>query len=348
LSLGARQDALALPELARAAAGRDTALRRAAYCALAESGLPDAIDVLVHAATIEPRKDSAVIAPNLLELARTAHARGNDAAAFKGYQALFALTDDTDLRLAALGGLADFPAAAGFEIAMEAARDEKLRPAAAGALAAAAAGCLAAGETARARQAFETLVRLDSSVGGLLSYASKVRSLGVEMDAAQLIGAIKTWWIVGPFTVDDLGRDWDTRFVGEPNIDLERVYDHGDNELAWRCVEGGGDLAMVNFIGHYGLRQSCFAYAYAAIEVPERQVAQLRLGTDDGVIAWVNGAKVHNHPVDRGLAHDNDIVPVRLEAGLNTILLRVSQGGGGWSFCARLTTQGGAPLESKQ
>ena len=46
-------------------------------------------------------------------------------------------------------------------------------------------------------------------------------------------------------------------------------------------------------------RDNVRIFGYAVIHVDEAQEAVLRLGTDDGVRAWVNGEKVHEHIVDR-------------------------------------------------
>ena len=86
------------------------------------------------------------------------------------------------------------------------------------------------------------------------------------------------------------------------------------------------------------------AYGLAEIEVPEAVDAVVRVGSDDGVKVWVNGEAVHEHNVDRGAALDDDQAPARLKAGKNTLLVQITQGGGGWVFCLRLTRPDGVPL----
>lgn len=88
----------------------------------------------------------------------------------------------------------------------------------------------------------------------------------------------------------------------------------------------------------FGQQTSCFAYAVATIESPVGQKAALLLGSDDGIAAWMNGEAVHNNlQTLRGLAPDQDKVNVRLKAGTNVLLLKISQGTEAWGFCARLT-----------
>ncbi len=68
------------------------------------------------------------------------------------------------------------------------------------------------------------------------------------------------------------------------------------------------------------------------------------MGSDDGVKAWLNGAVVLSNNVDRGLVVDQDIAPIHLKAGPNELLLKITQGGGGWAACARIVGSNGRPL----
>ena len=85
-------------------------------------------------------------------------------------------------------------------------------------------------------------------------------------------------------------------------------------------------------------------YLKAQVTAPEEIEAVLLLGSDDGVKAWLNGAVVHSNNLDRGLAVDQDMAPIRLKKGVNDLLLKVSQGGGGWAVCARIANADGQPI----
>jgi hypothetical protein len=45
---------------------------------------------------------------------------------------------------------------------------------------------------------------------------------------------------------------------------------------------------------------------------------------------------------------DQDAVEVELAEGKNTILLKISQGGGGWGFCARVSDKSGIGIPFTQ
>jgi len=50
----------------------------------------------------------------------------------------------------------------------------------------------------------------------------------------------------------------------------------------------------------------------------------------------------------RGLSVDQDRVRVRLQKGVNRLLLKVTQGGGGWEFCVRLVDLQGSPIAYRE
>jgi lysophospholipase L1-like esterase len=86
----------------------------------------------------------------------------------------------------------------------------------------------------------------------------------------------------------------------------------------------------------FGQQSECFAYAVTLVESPVAQRAELLIGSDDGAAAWLNGEAIHsNLDARRGLAPDQDRVPVRLKAGPNVLLLKITQGDGDWGLCAR-------------
>lgn len=77
-------------------------------------------------------------------------------------------------------------------------------------------------------------------------------------------------------------------------------------------------------------------YAWAEFEVPEGGWAYFGLGSDDGVKIWLNGKLVHDRWVQRITQIDEDIVPLQLIAGKNTILIKIQNAKGDWSFFFRL------------
>ena len=58
----------------------------------------------------------------------------------------------------------------------------------------------------------------------------------------------------------------------------------------------------------------------------------MRVGSDDSIKVWLNGEEVHNNPVNRGAGNFQDTFQVNIKAGDNTLLVKVSERGGGWSM----------------
>ncbi|MHC4947436.1 MAG: family 16 glycoside hydrolase [Planctomycetota bacterium] len=78
------------------------------------------------------------------------------------------------------------------------------------------------------------------------------------------------------------------------------------------------------------------AYVATTLWADGDRVVRLELGSDDGIKAWVNGAVVHANNALRGLTVGSDRGEVALRDGPNPLLLKVTQGGGDWSFTCRV------------
>jgi len=92
----------------------------------------------------------------------------------------------------------------------------------------------------------------------------------------------------------------------------------------------------INLAGFFPDQTNCVAYLKAEIIAPGATDAILLMGSDDGIKAWLNGNEVHSNNVDRGQVVDQDIAPIKLNKGSNELLLKITQGGGGWSACTRV------------
>ncbi|MBM3958138.1 MAG: hypothetical protein FJ313_08820, partial [Gemmatimonadetes bacterium] len=86
------------------------------------------------------------------------------------------------------------------------------------------------------------------------------------------------------------------------------------------------------------------AYAVTWIISPQEQDAVLAIGSDDGLVVWVNGERVHTNLVSRAYGSMQDRVPIHLKAGRNELLVRVMQGNGAWAVGARVLDREGQPL----
>jgi HEAT repeat protein len=118
-----------------------------------------------------------------------------------------------------------------------------------------------------------------------------------------------------------------------------------DETVAWKPVPRAD---MVDLLGLFPNQVNCVAYLKTTLIAPEEGSAALLLGSDDGIKAWLNGVVVHANNVDRGAGVDQDLAPVKLKKGPNELMLKITQGGGGWAACARIVGPDGLPIAGLQ
>ena len=87
------------------------------------------------------------------------------------------------------------------------------------------------------------------------------------------------------------------------------------------------------------------AYLQTRIYSPKKQQARFEMGSDDGIKVWLNGKVVHANNATRPNSPGSDQARVTLEEGWNTVLMKITQGGGEWSACLRVRAPDGAKLE---
>lgn len=124
-----------------------------------------------------------------------------------------------------------------------------------------------------------------------------------------------------------LGKDraWTLQKNKDKNIDLNAIYGAPPEEV--------------------GKTEQVVAYAHTSVNSPKEQTVQLRTGSDDAMIAWINTVQAINQGRYRGGDDDQDITPgVKLYAGWNSVLVKVVEQGGGWNFRLRFTDSGGKPI----
>jgi hypothetical protein len=116
---------------------------------------------------------------------------------------------------------------------------------------------------------------------------------------------------------------------------------NGTNFAEWERV--GSFKGLLNFAKLLGGNDRA-AYARTDILSATAQDAVLEIGSDDGVKVWLNGTAVHARSISRGVTPADDKVTVHLNAGKNDLLVKVTQGDGGWGVCLRVADAQGKPL----
>jgi hypothetical protein len=174
-----------------------------------------------------------------------------------------------------------------------------------------------------------TATRVDASLS--VDWNGRTTSLTRSLT---LYPGVPRWWTLAPF--DNKGDGTvDTVLPPETEpFNLDKAYaGQGDRgrRIHWQKKERPADLPVdaelvLRFKGNNGSA----AYAVTWFESPVARDAFLGIGSDDGVVVWLNDERVHRNLVNRGYVPKDDRIPVHLKAGRNKLLMKVTQTSGPW------------------
>ena len=145
---------------------------------------------------------------------------------------------------------------------------------------------------------------------------------------------IRDWLVCGPFSHPGA-------FGAEAVFEVPFGPEKPGEDVRWRVVP---PTDMANLMAFFPGKESCAAYLRTRIISPRDYEALLLMASDDGIKAWLNGAVVHSNNIDRPAEADQDVAVVRLREGRNDLMLKITQGRGGWMACARLVRVDGEPF----
>jgi predicted esterase len=171
-------------------------------------------------------------------------------------------------------------------------------------------------------------------------------AMGAQSPTVPAAGSESPWLVAGPFPIEastgledgldkDYLREGGISSSGESRAAPLRITALG-SKAAWREAPGRQDGEGLDLIATLGPLTNSVAYAYREFDSSRARQVSLKIGSDDGVKAWVNGKLVLAHHTIRPLVPDEDAVLVSLERGSNRVLVKVSQAAGDWGFTLRL------------
>jgi len=127
--------------------------------------------------------------------------------------------------------------------------------------------------------------------------------------------------------------------------DLKAVYPggKGGGDIRWEqfrlnpAPAGWFDTGVISFVHELELARAdkVCAYMVRSVECAEDLDLAVTMGSDDSMRVWLNGVIVHEFIGGRGVNVREDEAVLQLKAGVNHLLVKVVQGGGGWGFGAR-------------
>jgi WD40 repeat protein len=145
------------------------------------------------------------------------------------------------------------------------------------------------------------------------------------------------WWVIGPYP-EELAR----RHSPEGEPDPSRP--DPTEGLAWQSVATGPN-GLVDLGPPFDRAEHISAYALAFVYSGAARPVRLFLGSDDTVRVWLNGELVHEHAQPRAASPEQDQVSVRLQAGRNTLLVKVGNSILDHLFYMRVGPETATPVE---
>jgi len=340
--LVARQDPNVAPLLQAATQDASAEVRVTAFDLLGQVDDPALEPTLLEAAERGSELVKPVALAGCLRLADRRAKQGEAEAARAMYHRVLELASQDDQRRQALNGLAAVPDPAALPW-VQPWLDSPVREDAMAA-AIAIAGTLAETRKEEAIALLSSLLQRKPPRGLANAAAARLRDLGRDTTAyARQAGFVTHWWLTGPFPSPEKAA-WEKVYFPEQEIALEKEYEVEGQKYRWKAWVCPDVQGITDLRAQFTPADNVAAYAYAEVTVEADQEVDFRIGSDDDVVCWLNGERIHANPASRPLVVDQDVVHTRLQAGVNRILLKVLQGGGQWEFCLRITDREGNPV----
>lgn len=156
------------------------------------------------------------------------------------------------------------------------------------------------------------------------------------------------WWTIGPFS-NNCKEGFKRAYPPEESVNLRGQYAGVEGPVEWKVFDSS--LIYDGFFdldAFYEINDWVVAYAWTSFYSGQGGDALLHLGSDDGLVAWFNGARIAEADEYRDARPDQHVIPVRLRAGKNEILLKITEGILGWGFYFRLTDPEGKTFQDAQ
>jgi len=209
-------------------------------------------------------------------------------------------------------------------------------------------------DAASARRLFHQAFEHARERSQVAAAAQHLRTLGESADVVRHLGLVTDWWFAGPFPAPHKSG-FSAVFDPETQVDLQAEYiGKSDRTFGWVRHQSDDPMGLVNLVSVLGKTDEAVAYAWTEIRLDQSREAQLRCGADDCCLVWLNGEPVSSHEQWlNGTRFDRFINPIRLNAGRNTILVKVCQGPlhrnpevfNNWSLQLRLCDNEGRGIE---
>ncbi len=145
------------------------------------------------------------------------------------------------------------------------------------------------------------------------------------------LGRVRRWMVIGPF--DNEGGAGEARsFAPERGYEPQADYQGKERAVRWKPLPPLGQQDRVN-LGRIMLPNTgVTAYAYARIHSAKAQTVRGVFSSAGAAKLWVNNALMLNNEQDRDSSRLQDVVALRLKAGVNEVLVKLNSREGSFQF----------------
>jgi len=164
--------------------------------------------------------------------------------------------------------------------------------------------------------------------------------------------SISRWWVFGPFDGEP-AKSLNTEYPPEQLLLAESppsaaALEKAGGKKVERTFSASDDPTgefVVNLNKTFAKpKTNSVAYGFIYLVSEQDADAVLAMGSDDGCLVWLNGKEVHRVNDPRAYNPKADRVKIRLNKGVNRLLVKINQGVGGWEFAAHIDTPEGQPM----
>lgn len=137
--------------------------------------------------------------------------------------------------------------------------------------------------------------------------------------------ALGAWYAAGPFVAPEGSTSYATSFPPEHGVDLSAIYEGGVAWVAHPEWQDGVPTAL-------SAPDRAATYLYRTLTSDSERVLTVYLGSDDGLIVYLNGVELLGQDVPRGYGPNQAVCDLLLRAGENELLLKICNQTGGHGF----------------
>jgi len=155
-------------------------------------------------------------------------------------------------------------------------------------------------------------------------------------------GFLRAWLAVGPFdgnSSEDSCLPTDLDLLGKDDASTQPALGDEAGEQRWTVLWSSGDrIEYLDAFGSVGAPREVYNALYLHSE--QSRELTMAMGPDDGIRVWLNGDVVMEESGCQGTVIDYFNAEVQLQAGWNSLLLKVYDQGGEWGNYARFLDDG--------